>query len=94
MRVFVCVLLQVNTGTDGGHLRSKYVIPVVDEDPSHPPARDQPAFSQATARQDGNVAAERRHGGRAAARENLQTRAANKINIKYLRIMLRTQRLK
>lgn len=60
------------------HLRSKHVIPVVDEDPAHPPAGDQPPFSQAAAGKDGNVAAQRRHGGTVATWENLRTGAGTK----------------
>lgn len=51
--------------------RSKHVIPVVDEDPSHPPSGDQPAFSQTTAGEYGDIAAERRHGRTTAAWEDL-----------------------
>lgn len=45
----------------------------MDKDPSHPPTRDQPAFSQATTGQDGNVTAERCHGRTTAAGKNLKT---------------------
>lgn len=34
----------------------------MDEDPSHPPTGNQPAFGQAAAGKDRNVAAERSHG--------------------------------
>lgn len=34
----------------------------MDEDPSHPPTRNQPAFSQAATGKDWNVAAERSRG--------------------------------
>lgn len=34
----------------------------MDEDPSHPPTGNQPAFSQAATGKDWNVAAERSHG--------------------------------
>lgn len=54
------------------YLRSKYLIPVMDLDPSQPPARHQPAFSQATAGKDGNITAERRHGRTTATWENLK----------------------
>lgn len=60
------------------YLGSKYIIPVMDEDPSHPPAGDQPALSQAAAGKDGNVTAERRHGGTTATWENLRTGAGTK----------------
>lgn len=51
--------------------RSEHVIPVVDEDPSHPPSGDQPAFRQTPAGEHGHVTAERCQGRRAAAWEVL-----------------------
>lgn len=50
---------------------AKHVIPVVDEDPAHPPSGDQPAFSQTTAGEYGDIAAERRQGRTTAAWEDL-----------------------
>lgn len=54
------------------YLGSKYIIPVMDEDPSHPPAGDQPAFGQATAGEDWNITAERCHGWTTATWEDLE----------------------
>lgn len=53
------------------YLRSKYVVPVMDEDPSQPPSRDQPAFSQATAAEDWHITADRCNGRTTATREDL-----------------------
>ncbi len=50
----------------------------MDEDPSHPPTGDQPAFSQATAGKDGNITAKRRRGRATATWENLRTGAGTK----------------
>lgn len=51
--------------------RSKYFIPVMDKDPSHPPSGDQPAFSQTTTGEYRNITAERSQGRTAAAWEDL-----------------------
>lgn len=60
--------------------RSKHVIPVVDKDPSHPPSGDQPAFSQTTAGEYGDIAAERRQGRTTAAWEDLSKQQHNSFN--------------
>lgn len=43
----------------------------MNEDPSHPPTRNQPALGQAAAGEDRNAAAERSHGWAVAAWEDL-----------------------
>lgn len=53
----------------------------MDEDPSHPPTRDQPAFSQAATGKDGNVTAERRNGRTTATWENLKAVEGIKWNM-------------
>jgi len=71
--VFIQYYKRRNCKKKTTYLGSKYIIPVMDEDPSHPPAWDQPALSQTPAGEDGNVTAERRHGRTAATWENLWT---------------------
>lgn len=56
------------------YLGSKYVIPVMDEDPPHPPSRNKPAFGQATTGKDGNVTAEGCQGSTVASWEYLRTK--------------------
>ncbi len=51
---------------------SKNVITIMDEDPAHPPARNQPALGKTTTGQDGNVTAERCQMLKITAREYLQ----------------------
>ncbi len=51
---------------------SKNIITIVDEDPAHPPARNQPALGKTTAGQDGHVTAERCQRLKITAREYLQ----------------------
>lgn len=85
--LLVCFIFWQKTTQKKAYLRSKYIIPVMDEDPPHPPTRDQPAFGQATARKDRNITAKRRHRRTTAAWENLKTGAQGKWNSHSVQMM-------